>query len=191
MNGKPKPLGAGGIDNNTQVLEYPIPESNRVDDLLDTIRTIFSKHKEIFAIHIVSGKSIEVEVGSGEEQADISRMPILLADIVRKIELVSVGLSGSSPTEFFGRLLQRVSKEGGYASFVVVGNRKHFQKWFTQGSGELVNDVMGMTIHEAPGNVPPDSAVVCIAPMKMATPLDIVKGYLVRLDSFKVAESQI
>lgn len=190
-----EPLGAGSSEKPEVggSYTYPLPRSNAAQDIGSLIADILRKHKNATAIHIVSGEGIIVEFPNGAEIQDIDNMPVLLADIVRKIQLFPVTNSWGSPAEYIRNVMEQAKREGGFAHFIVAGDRNKFLGWLgvDPGAHETTREAYGMTIHPAGGAVPTDAAVICVSREKLATPMDVTWGYLIRLDAPRPRETQI
>lgn len=164
---------------------------------MDLVRQILLKHPSVYSLRIPAGGPIEVEVDISEESdsnivLDFEKMPLLLADIVHKVQLTSIeNAAHDSPSEFIAKLVQRIDEEGGVARFVVVGDDVRFSRWYSEGRKSTLQEVEGMSVHPALGHVQPDAAVICVGPTKVATPLEVSRGYLIHLDTTRPKERQV
>lgn len=192
MAEKSKALGTGGRNEQSlQTLKYDLPESNSVDDIVTTIREILVRHTSIHKLTMIAGKQIEVQVAGTDTEGPEGEQPVLLAEIIRKVELETVASVSQDPTAILGDVLQTITVEGLFGVFIVVGNRQRFSRWFTHGKQGRLKKAMGMTIHDAPGTLTEDSVVICAAATRIAIPTEVVKGYLVRSERPTIKERQI
>lgn len=192
----PEPLGAGNEFEKPETgktISYPLPRSNAAQDIGNMVADVLRKHKGATAIHVMSGEGILVEFPEGMEVPNIDNMPVLLADIVRKIQLHPVANSWATPAEYVRNVMEQAKREGAFSHFIVAGDRAKFLEWL--GIDPKVHattrEAYGMTIHAAGGALPADSAVICVSREKLATPMDVSWGYLIRLDAPRPRETQI
>jgi hypothetical protein len=137
------------------------------------------------------GQPIEIELRTPEAGEPTDEPPMLLSDIVRKIPLEKVSGKFDSPESILGRIIHKAAQDQGVANFIVVGDKASFCRWFSRGADTDLKSALGMSIHSAPGAVPNDAAVICVTPSKIATPLDVFKGFLLYLDPIKPRERQV
>jgi hypothetical protein len=158
---------------------YPYPESDDVDSITMSLRDILLSGN-IYRIVLTQDQPIEVEVLKSEDD-DSQPEPVMLADIISRIELVNVPGTFTNPNLCMAEVLRRVSDDDLYGCFIVARSRKVFSLWVSQGSRIDMSRHLGMSIHEAP-DLPEDVAIVCGSLTKIATPLEVVRGYKINLD---------
>jgi hypothetical protein len=168
-----------GKPPETVKITYPYPVDDGVDSILSVLKEILVEGG-VYRIVLTQGQPIEVDLL--KEVAEEERpSPLLLADIIKTIELVNVPGTFVSPGLCLTEALRRISDDDLNGCFIVAQSRAGFSRWVSQGNRTDITKHLGMSVHEAP-DLPKDVAIICASLTKIATPLDVVRGYKINLD---------